>query len=509
MFKTRIRSLLICCINALGSYGQCDCNVIIDNSQTSYMINTGDYACVDQSITFTGQIILNGGTLCNYGSMTLNSFLFNSGVINNYEFIAIKGNFNPMGEAVINNYNKMEIENLHNSATLNLFQGSFLYTRNLENNVRGIIKGPESIEGDLNKYSTIFIGEVSENRGGLQRYINFIDLSYVGSSEYRIDNAYESFPLIDVPSVKFNLPLGDTGPRGPALCPYFIDINPNSNLTICSGASATFNATLLYQTTVFIVILGAPSPFTWNPSPPQSSGTPGGTNNSSFTVGGASSSYAITASTFYGGCSVTSPPIVVTLKNLIANAGPSKFIPYGGQTSIGNMAGSSCAVATGGSAPYTYLWTPPTSFVLPSTPTSCNPIVNPAVTTVYQVAVTDANSGCTATSTMAVIVEPFPHAVLKRNLDGGYYKVITNNTLYFKYDEEYKGNSPLSYKIYKQDHAISASAISCAVLTPSYGDNRFALNLSSGCTPALSANQYYVLEVLNEKNEKFYLKFYY
>lgn len=103
------------------------------------------------------------------------------------------------------------------------------------------------------------------------------------------------------------------------------------------------------------------------------------------------------------------------------------------------------------------------------------------------------------------------YAVLHRKLDGGYYQV-NNGALYFTYDEEYNDvDNTLSFKIYNQQHEVAASSSgSYAVsLASDYGDNRFYINLLS-CSVSSTGYLHsgiYILEVTNEKNEKWYLRF--
>src|SRR3989344_4939960 len=61
--------------------GTCD-RIIDSNTPTSYTVNVGESFCVHKDFDFTGAIVLNGGTLCNEG--TVHNITFNSGTFNNY-----------------------------------------------------------------------------------------------------------------------------------------------------------------------------------------------------------------------------------------------------------------------------------------------------------------------------------------------------------------------------------------------------------------------------------------
>ncbi|TND10239.1 MAG: hypothetical protein FD123_487 [Bacteroidetes bacterium] len=105
------------------------------------------------------------------------------------------------------------------------------------------------------------------------------------------------------------------------------------------------------------------------------------------------------------------------------------------------------------------------------------------------------------------------YAVLRRKLDGGYF-FVTNGNLYFRYDEEYNDtDGKLTFNVYKSDdHSLeSSSTIVPSTVTPaiSYGDNHCFLNcFHCQFTSAGSLTSgYYILEVINEKNEKWYLRF--
>jgi hypothetical protein len=206
---------------------------------------------------------------------------------------------------------------------------------------------------------------------------------------------------------------------------------------------------------------------------------------------------------------VTGPPIgigfncnlLVGQYVLFANANPST-IYSGSQTNLAAQLNTvsmngwfcPCYIPFNPTPPLVYTWQP-------TNLNGQNVFASPPTSQVFTV--TTSYKGCPFSYQVSVNVITPVYAVLKRNVDAGFYRVNVNNTLYFKYDEEYKGNSPLNYKIYLPNHTV----LPC--VTPpasSYGDNRYSINLPACAGPN---NLYYVLEITNEKNELFYLKFKY
>lgn len=105
------------------------------------------------------------------------------------------------------------------------------------------------------------------------------------------------------------------------------------------------------------------------------------------------------------------------------------------------------------------------------------------------------------------------HVLLKNTLDGGYYDVY-NREIRFQYDEEYETilYKKLAYTIYDKDKnvigGVDINGVSLVtgsqLLSNTIGENKFELNLFS---LSLTTNEYYTLEVTNDKKEMKALKF--
>lgn len=116
-----------------------------------------------------------------------------------------------------------------------------------------------------------------------------------------------------------------------------------------------------------------------------------------------------------------------------------------------------------------------------------------------------------AVLTIANQVTAQAYCVLHRKMDGGYY-LVKNGALYFMYDEEYNDtNDELTFTIYdEQRRTVASNTGAYAIaLTSDYGDNRFYINLFDCGTNANGSlgSGNYVLEVVNEKGEKWLLRF--
>jgi hypothetical protein len=97
-----------------------------------------------------------------------------------------------------------------------------------------------------------------------------------------------------------------------------------------------------------------------------------------------------------------------------------------------------------------------------------------------------------------------PYA-LKRSVDGG-YGIAYSGALFFEYQGEYN-DGLLNYRVLNDEKVDQDSPIKQTSLEnggiKTYGHNLFKLDVAN-----LASSAYYTLEVTNEKNEIFYLRFY-
>jgi len=104
----------------------------------------------------------------------------------------------------------------------------------------------------------------------------------------------------------------------------------------------------------------------------------------------------------------------------------------------------------------------------------------------------------TTISSFCLLAEPLVYVTPKRNLEGGFYLVPIDDILHFEFFEEYTKFGDLNYSV--KDY-MGEAVSSLATTAEIFGDNRIDINVSS-----LIAG-YYVLEITNDKNEKWYLRF--
>jgi hypothetical protein len=172
------------------------------------------------------------------------------------------------------------------------------------------------------------------------------------------------------------------------------------------------------------------------------------------------------------------------------------------QSANGLAKGTLCAAPAATLTAYTnvasasYSWSPAVT----------NPTASVTTTTAsgtYSVKITEPFYGCQFVATV-MVMDCNSYAVMNKEISSQFYKVIANR-VYFKYDGEYNSHS-IKYNIYNKQHQIIASNSVGNILNSLSvvsGDNRYFLDVSGASFIA----GYYLLEVIDEKNDKLYLKF--
>lgn len=494
-------------IFTLNNYGNFNVssNVTMSYNNGSVVINNGNgqtfsigktYTQNKENVTFTNagnlyatnDMLIEKGVFANKSSVIARDIeVKQASFVNSYR-IDLKRDFlvsNVSGTLTNNGFLNIG-RDFSNKGSVSLSQTSLLYTKNLYNLNNGDISGPLTNDSDNDKYAFIIITNTSDNNGNLRNYLNIIDETYTGSSQYALDNINNKPQLIQLPPVSFS-----------KICSkYSILIVGTSS--VCSGASATLTAvglqtyviTIPFIGSITIVIPAVPlSGFTWQPGS-MAGTTVVTTPLTSTTV------YTATA-TFPPNC-IVKKTFTVTVSNLTANAGLDRNIYPGGPTILGGVPaplGGASPSGSAGSPPYTYSWTP--NLALTPSNLVANPSSAVTTSTTYTLIVTDA-LGCKAKDVVIITVQNIEYVKPHRELDGSYYNSV-NNKVYFTTDGDY---SPVNLNYVVYDFArtgITGLPITSATLNN--GDNRYELNVSS------LASGYYVLELLNQKNEKLLLRF--
>ena len=178
---------------------------------------------------------------------------------------------------------------------------------------------------------------------------------------------------------------------------------------------------------------------------------------------------------------VTTPPVVTVTP-------PATYVCIGTPVSLS------------ASGAFTYTWAPSASL---SANSGATVSANPTITTTYTVT-GYTYPGCSATATSVLTVIPIEYATLTKQLDGSYYLTQCGD-LYFRYDEEYVGDGTnLTFNIYDYTHTVLASSATTA-LTDVYKDNYYEIN-PLALNPSIHGG-FFILEVINKKGEKYYLRF--
>ena len=99
------------------------------------------------------------------------------------------------------------------------------------------------------------------------------------------------------------------------------------------------------------------------------------------------------------------------------------------------------------------------------------------------------------------------YATLKTKPDGGYYH-FQDGILRFQYEEEYHDtDSKLKFNVYDKRRKLVYSDVNLT-LAPALGVNRYEIDFSCTNPNVFLPTGYYILETINQKNERKYLRFY-
>lgn len=458
-------------------------------------------------ITIGADLLLSAGTqnFSNQGKLVVNNDLsLITGTLTNSDTIKVTGNFSLT--SVFQNYHVSKSSDLvvHSGALLDnngaidlsddfinngkvrLKYKSLLKTVDYYNNGSDSIIGVNPAGLDLGEYPRIWIKSHSENGGPLQKGILISDESLV-TNTLSNGTGFDWTPNPSIVGTDVNWVTVATNVsviKNPVKAQkyYLWAVASTYNLPCGAPNSVTLTANpgipyfshylgngLYYLETVTYV---------WNPGGLTGQSvvvnpTATTTYTVSFTNSMASYVYEVTVNVAVVSLSCSGPTVNFAMPDVL------------------NLTGT----PSGGTAPYTYQWSPNAFFTNGTSVTSQNPQVKPSTSICYTLTATD-SYGCHATCEVCVIAQPYAH--FNKIPDGGYYKLF-NNKLLFKYDGQY-AETNLNCAIYDKTNSPITSGSFSSIIVNS-GDNRYYYDANS-----LSVG-YYTMVVTNEKNEKLYLRF--
>jgi hypothetical protein len=467
---------------------------------TNTLNNTG-------RILITQNLVSQLGLILNSGTITPNNLTASGGTITNNNVIKCNNDLLLTNSAArLNNNKSILIANtFSNIATINTATESVILTKNYYNSassatINGVTSGTDTL-----LFPRIIITHTSSNSGGHLKNKLFIYDASLTSTTSNIGfgfDAVSSTTRIAATVVWGAKAVGPGNGNPPVVnCPklykFLGSVFSPPNPTICAGTPlnvcAQFGAYYYtFDSNNNPILLTSPvqgvssSNYVWSP------GNLTG-DCQTFTP---LSTTIYTVSVTYTSC-VYSNTYMITVSANTANISNAPVIYFAMPDPV-SLSGS----IIGGTPPYSYVWTPNMFFQNPFTNTQQNTQVNPQVSLNYTLTVTDFY-GCIATKTITVIAKPY--AFLNKLPDGGYY-IPFNDKLLFEFDGQY-AQTGLVYRVYDKTNTVVASNTAgniASSLVVNSGDNRYYLDVSSA---TFSSGAYYTLELINEKNEKLYLKF--
>jgi hypothetical protein len=422
-------------------------------------------------------------------------------ILNNSLSVAVDGSMSIASTASVSNSNTLNIgvslshagqivnsgiifvQTFSNSGAVNFTKQSAVLCENFYSTSNGSsLTGPADIldgggHPDDANYAQVIVYTNSYLNGNLSGYLQFLDISYDGVSSPVKSDSYNTVYTSVGPNVQwqldmcnpsFNFGLGfQVSPDKTFYCN-----GENVAFTYTSGSYPVDHTTWVYSGTVTSGVSALYSP---------------SISLNGLVTCGVVTFTALVHNNFHT-CVYLQTFSISVGNATVAVTSPVYF-------AIGNNVTLSSTVSSG-YCTCQYTWQP-NMFFNSGGNTVANPTVVPQVSMIYTVSITD-SYGCTGSNTLMVIAQPY--ALLDKNLNGEYYNLF-NDQLLFKYDGQYD-NTSLVYNVYNQAHAITNSSVTVSTTYVVPGDNRYVLNASS-----LSTGQYYVLEVINEKKERLYLRF--
>lgn len=105
VLKLILITLTFCLFPESSSAQTCSgCTYSITQRDTnSYTINTGQTFCIDSAGKFSGNIVINGGTICNRGLFIPKTISFQTGTIDNFAAVVFNENISLGSACVFNN----------------------------------------------------------------------------------------------------------------------------------------------------------------------------------------------------------------------------------------------------------------------------------------------------------------------------------------------------------------------------------------------------------------------